>query len=336
MSEEKEPNCNSVSWCSKSNITKHRNTWAIQNLSYCKSDQIVSSKYDPFGTKKLQWYYRLDPNYVNKDKNVYVRLELVVESCNVPVQLIVRTTVHNTQSSKFAKDKSMKVATGTVISCMCVLRDNFFGGNLVTFCIQVFVVEDYKCQEVPNLHIIEPPSKLLENFTNLHEDKEFSDVKIVVGEQEFDGHKAILAARSPVFRAMFKHEMIEAKQNQVTITDVQPKVFAELLRFIYTDSVKDLDTMALELLQVADKYDLEKLKALCEKALLGGISEETAINMLITADLYRAEQLKQSTIGFIERNGSVMDSEGWKNLWKTNYDLANQTVRKMLMLKRLE
>ncbi|KAL1397257.1 hypothetical protein pipiens_002549 [Culex pipiens pipiens] len=146
----------------------------------------------------------------------------------------------------------------------------------------------------------------------------------------------VISSRSPVFRAMFKHEMIEAKQNQVTITDVQPKVFAELLRFIYTDSVKDLDTMALELLQVADKYDLEKLKALCEKALLGGISEDTAINMLITADLYRAEQLKQSTIGFIERNGSVMDSEGWKNLWKTNYDLANQTVRKMLMLKRLE
>ncbi len=37
----------------------------------------------------------------------------------------------------------------------------------------------------------------------------FSDVTLSVGDTEFKAHKAILAARSPVFSAMFEHAMEE-------------------------------------------------------------------------------------------------------------------------------
>ncbi len=37
----------------------------------------------------------------------------------------------------------------------------------------------------------------------------FSDVTLSVGATEFKAHKAILAARSPVFAAMFEHSMEE-------------------------------------------------------------------------------------------------------------------------------
>ena len=40
----------------------------------------------------------------------------------------------------------------------------------------------------------------------------FSDVTLRVGEKQFRAHKVILACRSPVFGAMFEHEMKESRR----------------------------------------------------------------------------------------------------------------------------
>ncbi|VUZ41516.1 unnamed protein product [Hymenolepis diminuta] len=73
--------------------------------------------------------------------------------------------------------------------------------------------------------------------------------------RRFKAHKAILAARSPVFAAMFEHGMAESRANKVYITDVEPDTLAEVLRFIYTGRVIGLDNpvAAQELLAAADK-----------------------------------------------------------------------------------
>lgn len=60
-------------------------------------------------------------------------------------------------------------------------------------------------------------------------------------------------ARSPVFAAMFEHEMEERKQNRVAITDVDHEVLREMLRFIYTGRAANLERMADDLLAAADK-----------------------------------------------------------------------------------
>lgn len=60
-------------------------------------------------------------------------------------------------------------------------------------------------------------------------------------------------ARSPVFAAMFEHEMEERKQNRVAIQDVDHEVLKEMLRFIYTGKAPNLEKMADDLLAAADK-----------------------------------------------------------------------------------
>lgn len=315
----------STSWRSDAKITKYTHTWTIENFSYCRNGLIVSSNYDPLGTGKLVWYYRLEPRHIRNHQR-YVCLDLLVTACDRPVQFIIKITMFNEQLNKTCFDKAVKVEIPTEINCMLSQRTSYFNGNQITFNFEILIVEEYNCQEAPHTNIIQPQSNLLKSFTQLFDDQEFSDVKFFVGEEEFHGHKAILAVRSAVFRAMFKSEMAESRQNAVTITDMEPAVFAELLRYIYTDSVRGLDTMALELLRAADKYDLERLKAMCEEALCANISEKTAIKMLTTADLYRADQLKRATIGFIGGNVSVLNSEEWKALWTENFELANQTV----------
>lgn len=61
------------------------------------------------------------------------------------------------------------------------------------------------------------------------------------------------SARSPVFQAMFEHEMEERKHNRVDITDVDHEVLREMLRFIYTGKASNLEKMADDLLAAADK-----------------------------------------------------------------------------------
>lgn len=68
----------------------------------------------------------------------------------------------------------------------------------------------------------------------------------------------VSAARSPVFAAMFEHEMEERKHNRVAITDVDHEVLREMLRFIYTGKATNLEKMADDLLAAADKV-IDKL-----------------------------------------------------------------------------
>ena len=98
-----------------------------------------------------------------------------------------------------------------------------------------------------------PDCRLSDDMGQLFESQRFSDVTLSVGSREFQAHKALLAARSPVFAAMFEHEMEERKHNRVDITDVDHEVLREMLRFIYTGKTNNLDKMADDLLAAADK-----------------------------------------------------------------------------------
>lgn len=102
-----------------------------------------------------------------------------------------------------------------------------------------------------------PECRLSDDFGQLFENQKFSDVTLAVSGREFQAHKAILAARSPVFAAMFEHEMEERKHNRVEILDVDHEVLREMLRFIYTGKAASLDKMADDLLAAADKVNIQ-------------------------------------------------------------------------------
>lgn len=81
------------------------------------------------------------------------------------------------------------------------------------------------------------------------------------------------SARSPVFAAMFEHEMEERKQNRVTINDVDHEVLKEMLRFIYTGKSPHLEKMADDLLAAADKVNISFLKGLTSCKILKNLIE---------------------------------------------------------------
>lgn len=99
-----------------------------------------------------------------------------------------------------------------------------------------------------------------------------ADIKFRVGRQNFMAHKNVLAARSSVFKAEFFGAMKDKKATCICIKDMEAMVFKAMLHFIYTDSLpqmneEDRRATAEHLFVAADRYDVKRLKLVCEDML---------------------------------------------------------------------
>lgn len=141
-----------------------------------------------------------------------------------------------------------------------------------------------------------------DDFENLLETGNFSDVKLLVGSKEFLAHKCILSTRSRVFSAMFTHEMTEQIANTVNIPDIEPEVMQEVLRFIYVGKVKNLETLACDILAAADKYEIQGLKTVCEEVIIDCLDVDNVAAILHLVDRYDIEKLKASALEFVTTN----------------------------------
>ncbi|XP_028713275.1 speckle-type POZ protein-like [Peromyscus leucopus] len=200
---------------------------------------------------------------------------------------------------------SLLAATGRLyvpVSCRWVCRQ-------VSMVQDSFNISDQSMK--PGIQV--PRCTLADELGELWENSRFTDCCLVVAGQEFQAHKAILAARSPVFRAMFQHDMEESRKNRIEIPDLEPQVFKAMMNFIYTGTAPDLDSMADSVMAAADKYGLEHLKVMCEDALCRDLNVENTAHTLYLADLHSSEQLKTEALDFITAHASeVSDTSGWK------------------------
>jgi speckle-type POZ protein len=197
-------------------------------------------------------------------------------------------------------------------------------GSLTFYCkILTHVKQETESSADPSSLAIDCSSELITHLVNLYlyDDMQFSDVNFNVGGREFPAHKNILSARSQYFAAMFKHPMKENSTNQVKIEDIDPEVFDQLLRFIYTGRVPldKLETMAAELFIAADKYLLDELKMKCENYLLSQMSPDNCVILLLHGDLQNPNKHLKEAAKFFRRNPSqVMATDGWKKMKQEN------------------
>lgn len=131
------------------------------------------------------------------------------------------------------------------------------------------------------------------------------DVQFLLGSQSIGAHVFVLSARSPVFAAMFQHNMRETDTKQVVISDIEPAVFKQLLHYIYAGRSPGLRLaeMAKPLLLAADKYDIEDLKEECLSLLRSQITVDNAIDTLIWAHYHSFKQLADVALLFVTQHG---------------------------------
>ncbi|CRK97105.1 CLUMA_CG010458, isoform A [Clunio marinus] len=114
-------------------------------------------------------------------------------------------------------------------------------------------------------------SRLAEFFLN----EKFSDFSFTVGETIFPVHKLILSSRSPVFKRMFAGNFKESTSSSQEVSDVSAQVFGEMLHFMYKSKINNLEH-AEDLLAIADRYQIDDLKAIIENHLFHKLEDDNA------------------------------------------------------------
>uniref|UniRef100_A0A0A8XYP7 Uncharacterized protein n=1 Tax=Arundo donax TaxID=35708 RepID=A0A0A8XYP7_ARUDO len=111
----------------------------------------------------------------------------------------------------------------------------------------------------------------------------------------------------------------------VHVDDMDAEVFRALLYFVCTDTLPDCPdmkkqqdaAMAQHLLVAADRYNLERLKLICEDKLCRHIDTASAATILALAEQHRCHVLKESCFQFLSTPltlNAVIATDGFDHL----------------------
>jgi len=173
--------------------------------------------------------------------------------------------------------------------------------------------ESSRVDESPQVASPECRQQLNLQMENSYRNGDFADVEIHCGTRVFPCHQFMLAARSPVLRAMFHSPMSEAATKKVEIKDLAPDILDAMLLFMYTGEVPNLEERASELLAAAEKYQMDQLKDMCEQELIRTTDCGNALAHLFLGDKYQAAGLRQKAAQIVALNlKAVLANPEWK------------------------
>lgn len=325
-------------------INKCSYTWTISNFSYLrkKTGEELESPCFSMGTHdESKWCLRLYLKGINENFKDYLSLYLYRKSgvefkLDGQYKLSILSKkrgkiMEQTEECQYNKNYSSWGFPGFVKNEL--LKDEtsrILVDDTITFHCEITVAIDIVSISSENSktqrHRSSDVSASLD-FEKLFLDEKFSDVKLVTPcGRSIPAHKNILAARSPIFSAMFEHDMVESKSNVVEIADVEHDVLKDMLRFIYSGKVENVENAACGLLAAADKYGIEGLKSMCEEVLCDTMSVDNVVDVLVVADRHNIGYLKARALNFIKAHiGDVIESEGFKSMMQT--DILTDIIR---------
>ncbi|KAL6883735.1 hypothetical protein ACP4OV_011149 [Aristida adscensionis] len=191
------------------------------------------------------------------------------------------------------------------------------------------------------LELAVPPSDLNRHLGDLLVTQEGADVTFQVAGEAFRAHRFLLGARSPVFKAQLfggLKESTGSKEECIQIDDMSPQVFKALLHFVYTDSLLEVEgqddaAMAQHLLEAADRYDMQRLKLICEDRLCRQLDVSTAATTLVLAEQHSCKGLKEACIEFLKSPGTldaVMETDAFEHLTRSSPGLMKELMSKLV------
>lgn len=173
--------------------------------------------------------------------------------------------------------------------------------------------------------LIEDNNTFPDNLQQLLMDDIEKDVTLKVGTEEFQAHKLILAARSPIFKYLFGNHISE-NSFELALTDVSPEAFRIFLQFIYTNKLEKPGNWAEEVLFLGDKYGVEELKVGVANYLMETITVKNAIETLLIFEKYQIIQLQREAIRFIAENRETAYNTQKKDLLQNIRPILDELI----------
>jgi speckle-type POZ protein len=241
------------------------------------------------------------------------------------------TSVDDTFSSKnrcwgfsqFVKRKDLEESSYIRDDCLKIRCD-------------VIVSKGFSTEATMQLVVV-PPSNMHRHFGSLLSGAVGTDVTFYVAGEMFAAHRCVLAARSSVFMAEIFGPMKEKAMNSIEIQDMEARVFEAMLHFIYTDTMPDIDhedafVITQHLLVAADRYDLERLKLICEDRLCNCIDTSNVVTTLALAERHGCHGLKNECFQLLKSSRHLkmaMATEGFDHLMTTCPSLMKELLAKV-------
>ena len=181
-----------------------------------------------------------------------------------------------------------------------------------------------------------PPNPFNNLMATLFNDEDTSDLALEVGEgiqkRRFYAHRAILTKCAPDLATLCEDC---DKDKPLTLHDVDPEVFHELLRFVYGGKVAEdkWGSHYRHFIDTADKFGVINLKIEAEVRYVRAeaLTVDNAVESLLYADSKNCSYLKELAIKYImEHPTEVFNSESFKN-----FPVSESIVKEIFFVSRL-
>lgn len=138
----------------------------------------------------------------------------------------------------------------------------------------------------------------LNTLNQMRYHRELCDIILLVNDCEIPTHRAILAACSPYFRAMFLSGFVESVQSQVELKDVDTAAFKKIIDFFYTSELRIDITEVEQILNIACLLHLEYIIEECEKLMRRNITPGNCLGLKTIAQTYSLHFLYKQALRF--------------------------------------
>ncbi|XP_073998112.1 kelch like family member 18 [Rhodnius prolixus] len=127
------------------------------------------------------------------------------------------------------------------------------------------------------------------------------DVTLKAEDQSFSGHRLVLAASIPYFHGMFMHDMVESKQREITIHEIDAMALEALVNFAYSGRVT-INTNNVQSLMVGASFlQLPRVRNACADFLKKRFHPHNVLGIRQFADALGCSVLVESADKYIQQ-----------------------------------
>ena len=106
-------------------------------------------------------------------------------------------------------------------------------------------------------------TKLADDVMKLRNEKALMDFKIHVKDDEFPCAKFVMAAHSPMLRAMLTSGMAEVAKQEIRLDHINKDIIQIILAYMYCEDITFHKDQLMELIAAADYLQMAELKEMC-------------------------------------------------------------------------
>ena len=129
------------------------------------------------------------------------------------------------------------------------------------------------------------------------------------------GHRAIVAASSPVFHAMLYGNMKESNEKEITLPSVDTKTFKALLSFAYTGKIEMNTENCLGILEASHYFNVAMLENKCTDFIVSSLNIENCCTIASFAYSKMFDALVERCLAFMYLNAyKIIEEASFKSL----------------------